>query len=220
MDTSLYPTMSSRVKDIRGQRFSRLTIVQYAGRCRRDSLWLCSCDCGSDVKVTGSNLRSGNRKSCGCLKKEINGATHITHGMSKTKIYRRWRSMLSRCSHSGTNGYKWYGGLGISVCERWRNSFEDFLSDVGMPPSPSHTIDRIDVKGNYEPGNVRWATAKEQAKNKSNTRHISYHGQTLTLLEWSEKIQISYSTLSQRLSNGWSLMDALETPLGKRRSPG
>jgi hypothetical protein len=216
MDTPIYPPIPYQVKDIRGQRFARLVILEYTGSTGKDAIWLCQCDCGTYALATSSNIRSGSKKSCGCLKREINGATSITHGMSHTKIYRRWRSMLARCNNPSTNGYQWYGGIGIAVCPRWANSFEDFLADVGMPPTPSHSLDRIDSAKNYEPSNVRWATWREQARHRSNVHNISFQGETLSIIEWSEKTQISYRALLQRFSDGWSVERALTTPVRDR----
>jgi hypothetical protein len=159
--------------DLEGQTFGRLTVVSRVPR-RPDEYktaqvkWLCKCECGNEAIVGSNNLRKGRTLSCGCFNRERSTEANTRHGnatrRSTTREYRIWASMLSRCRNPGTNNYKYYGGRGISVCERW-HTFDNFLADIGEIPHPL-TIDRIDNEGNYEPGNVRLATPKEQAQNK------------------------------------------------------
>ena len=157
--------------DLSGQRFHRLTVVARVANSRHgNARWLCRCECGAQVEVAACNLKSGHSKSCGCLRREFASARRwYKHGHAtssrRSPEYRSWTSMRARCNYSGARGFMDYGGRGISVCERW-NSFELFLADMGPKPSPQHSIDRIDPDGDYEPGNCRWATSKEQATNK------------------------------------------------------
>jgi hypothetical protein len=130
-------------------------------------LWLCRCDCGTERVVFGTNLRRGLSTSCGCRSREKTRERNARHGHAcrgkVTRAYIRWLSMLQRCCNPNNTAYDYYGGRGISVCERW-HTFDNFLSDMGEPP-PGLSIDRIDVNGDYEPGNCRWATASEQVRN-------------------------------------------------------
>lgn len=174
-------------------------------------MWMCRCDCGAEHEVAYGNLRSGHTHSCGCTRHEA--AT--THGRTGTAEYRAWLSMRARCGNPKNLHFADYGGRGIRVCDRWSASFEAFLSHVGRRPSPMHTIDRIDVNGNYEPGNVRWATPIEQANNTTRNAHVTYRGRTATIAEWARRFGIKYATLSGRLQRGWSIERALECPTTK-----
>lgn len=149
-----------------GEKFGRLSVVEKSHlRDGGKVMWVCVCDCGSTKVVRGTHLTLGKTTSCGCLRHE-NFLNRIkTHGMSGSRPYRIWRDMINRCHYEAYPGRHLYGGRGISVCERWRKSFEAFISDMGIPENHL-SIDRINYDGNYEPGNCRWATAKEQAQNR------------------------------------------------------
>jgi len=139
------------------------------------------------------------------------------HGMSGSPEYVAWYHMKYRCHQIADGGYRFYGARGISVCDEWRRSFESFYKDVGKRPSPDHTLERIDNNGNYETGNVVWATRKQQARNKSSNRLVEYMGESKPLAEWAERTGLNYHTLCSRLNSGWSFAEAITKPANSRR---
>lgn len=141
-------------------------------------------------------------------------ASNIT---GKAPEYRIWEGMKRRCLNPNMTGYSDYGGKGITVCKEWQESYEIFLKDMGRKPSPKHTIERINSKGNYEPTNCKWATPKEQANNRKNNRRLKYHGESRTMTQWSELYNMPKTTLYNRLKRGWSIEDALTKPIDVRR---
>ena len=163
----------THLKDIAGQRFGRWAVIRRDGSdARGQSMWFCRCECGIERRVLGASLRSGKSISCGCWNRERTSATTRTHGEGHgSPEFLTWCTMRRRCSDPMFKGWKNYGGRGIKVCERWNNSYEAFLTDMGRKPSPAHSIDRIDNDGNYEPGNVRRATAGMQSINKRNVKN-------------------------------------------------
>ncbi len=167
--------MAAKINDLTGKKVNRLTVLSRAGiDSQRCITWNCLCDCGKSVLVSGRHLKEGGTGSCGCIRNEAKS----THGQRKsgenrTKEYVAWTSMKQRCYNQNDIGYKNYGGRGITVCDRWLNSFENFFTDMGKAPSQNHSVDRKENNGNYEPSNCRWATAFEQNQNKRNTKKIS-----------------------------------------------
>jgi hypothetical protein len=150
----------TKLIDLTGQRFGRLTVVcrvknHRNGRAR----WLCRCDCGGERSPQGNHLKHGKISSCGCYRAELS----FVHGMTNTPTYQTWGNMIARCTNPKNTGYYLYGGRGISICERWFD-FNNFFADMGKRP-PRKSLDRIDNDGNYEPSNCRWATRKEQRRN-------------------------------------------------------
>lgn len=156
-------------KDITGRRFGLLSVLRENGKLSGKIAWLCRCNCGNERTIRVSSLVRGLTQSCGCVGRSRAGTLNLSHGEAglRTPEYNTWKSIKSRCLNPNSTGYEYYGGRGITICDRWRDSFESFLADVGRRPSAKHSIDRYpDNNGNYEPGNVRWATASEQCFNR------------------------------------------------------
>ncbi len=159
-------------------------------------------------------MKAGLIKSCGCYHDEASVVNNTKHGGRRKPEFGVWMRMIERCERVLCISYRHYGGRGIKVCDRWRHDFAAFLADVGPRPSPSHSIDRIDVNGHYEPGNVRWATTVEQSRNKRNSRYITVDGQTKTLAEWGEVTGIGMKVIHNRMTMlGWSEEEAIKTPV-------
>lgn len=197
-----------------GHRFGRMVVVAFAERAKRKRWWLCRCDCGTEKKACHTDLLTGATKSCGCLSVEHRAkgwAASTTHGQGgklRTPTYNSWHKMKQRCLNPKNDEYSNYGGRGITVCERWLD-FENFLADMGPRPTGT-SIDRFpDKNGNYEPGNCRWATAKEQNNNMRKNIFLEYGGTRLTVAQWARRLGISPGTLHGRLRSGWSVERAL-----------
>lgn len=209
-------------KDLTGMKFGRLTVESRDGRLGGHVCWKCRCECGAVRRNTSQNLQRGDVQSCGCLAREraaVRCRSRTKHGMSGTAEYEAWDGMKDRCNRITHPAYGRYGGRGIKVCERWLepDGFLNFLADVGPRPTPEHTLDRIGNDGNYEPANVRWATMKQQSRNKSNNHLLTHAGETLTVAEWIERTTLNPITFRARLRVGWSLERILTTPVDVRR---
>lgn len=197
---------NAKYKNIQNLRFGKLTAVKVIFKKNKNYYWECLCDCGKKTMVMGSRLRSGNTKSCGCIVK-------IRNGLSKSKEYRIWKAMLQRCYDITAISYKNYGAKGIIVCDKWKNSFEAFVEDMGLIPK-GLTLDRIDPFGNYEKNNCRLVTYKIQNNNKQTKNHkITAFGKTQTLSEWADEYNLNWSTLRKRIINlNWTIEKALTKP--------
>ena len=201
--------------DMIGKRFGNLTVISQAESiesCR--PRWLCHCDCGNNRIVRGVSLRRGDTKSCGCLKIEhakTLSNDNITHGESKTRLYRIWFNIRSRCNKSSHIDYPKYGARGIRVCDEWDGNFVAFR-DWAMSNGYAETlsIDRIDNNGNYSPINCRWVNSEVQNNNKRSNHYLTYNGETLTLAQWAKKFGINKNTLYSRIVKyGWNVERSL-----------
>jgi hypothetical protein len=200
---------TSQRKDLLGMVFGRLTVIEESGRNALSSvLWKCVCTCGNEVVVLSGSLLSGATTSCGCYGQEqrTKGAVAALtkHGKTGSKVYSAWQGMSTRCYYENCVEYHNYGGRGITVCTRWRESFENFYADMGDPPSKEYSIDRIDNDGNYEPENCRWATRKEQSRNRQNNRVITFGGLSMIAADWAEALNLPVGTVYYRLRKGLS----------------
>jgi hypothetical protein len=194
-----------------GSRFGRLTVIEQ----RQKYSHLCECECGSRVVVKTADLKRGHTRSCGCLHADGIRETFTTHGMAGSPEHNIWNLMRRRCLNPDSKDYRHYGGRGILCCDRWAASFSAFVGDMGLRPSPNHTLDRIDNNGHYEPGNCRWSTRKEQALNRRACRLLTARGTTLPVSLWAERRGMRPGTLFARLNKGWTVENSLFTPVGR-----
>jgi len=208
----------NKKRDLAGQRFGRLIALYDTGeRKDRKAVWHCRCDCGTEVDVIGRNLTGGHTTSCGCYNRERTVEAHTVHGMARHgkqhSVYWIWRAMCQRCENQDHKYYKNYGGRGITVCDEWHDPqvFINWALASGWERGLS--IDRIDNNGNYEPGNCRWVTWKEQARNKRNNHLITFDNKTQPLAQWAEGLNIPVNTLRSRINQlHWPIERALTEP--------
>lgn len=210
--------------NITNQRFGNLTVLRQSANMNKKTAWECLCDCGNVVTVTTSNLTCNRIKSCGCMKKELLIKRNSTHNQRNTHLYEVWKSIKQRCKNPQSYAYKNYGGRGITICKEWNNDFKAFsdwsyangyTTENRTSEKTKLTIDRINNDGNYEPSNCRWVTRSHQCKNKRNNKVILYHGKSLCLVDWCKELNLHYTTISGRISRGWSIEKSFETPTKK-----
>lgn len=197
------------VVDMVGLKFGRLKVIAFSHTNKwREKVWKCKCDCGSYTEVSTAKLKSGNTTSCGCYRKEC-----VERGLTRkydisaynkkkaTRLYKCWQDMKARCSNPKNKRYKNYGGKGVVVCNEWANSYETFQKwALNNDYSDELTLDRINVNGNYEPSNCRWATTEIQANNKTNCRYIEFQGKKQSLAQWCRELNLNYGTISSGIN--------------------
>jgi hypothetical protein len=173
-----------------------------------DVWWLCECDCGTKRMVKAGSLRSGRSTSCGCY----NISVITKHGMEGTSIYNAWAAMIQRCENPKSRFFADYGGRGISVCPEWRGDFRIFYRDMGDRPAKGYSLGRIDNDGNYEPGNCRWETSKQQMRNRRTTKWLEFNGERRPLGEWAELYGLPAKIVKDRVIAGWRMDEVLLIP--------
>jgi hypothetical protein len=199
----------SVLNDHTGKQFGHWIVIKRATTSPHgDARWFCKCICGKEKTLYGFHLKSGGTKSCGCLRYEANGGHGATRNKKETVEYRTWKNVIARCYNPKRKGFKYYGGRGIKVCDKWLNNYKYFLADMGLKPSSEYSIERIDVNGNYEPSNCKWATKVEQNRNKRNNRTYTFNGKTMVMQDWAKYLGISPSQMSIRLAD-WPIEKAL-----------
>lgn len=203
--------------DLVGKTFGELTVASFSHVSDNHAYWICKCSCGNEITQATGPLNSGNTKSCGCSRKDIN-KTHGEHSNGKqSKEYTVWLNMKQRCSNDKIAQFKDYGGRGIKVCKRWMR-FENFLADMGRAPSPQHSVERKNNSGNYTKSNCKWATRKEQANNQRTNQIITYRGENKTLKQWCDQLNLHYDRMRFRIVYlNWSVEEAFSTSKLKSR---
>ena len=197
--------------DLTSERFGQLIVVDRIPGGARVK-WNCQCDCGNKCEVLAKDLRKGNTKSCGCLRKNGKPPHEITHGQARgganTPEYRIWIAMKSRCSNDKLWTWPYYGGRGITVCERWEK-FENFFADMGLRPSKSHSIEREKNDVGYQPDNCFWATKKQQSRNKRSNVMITHDGRTQCMTDWARELHVPKTTFRAYMNKGYSIEEYL-----------
>ena len=190
--------------DLTLQTFEGFSVKEYVGRVNGNNTWICVCFCGKEFRSNTGNIRSGHTTSCGCKRDLAMSIRTKVHGESnKTPEYRAWRSMRYRVLNpdKGNKRYHIYGGRGIKICDRWLESFENFLADMGRKPSPEHSIDRKDNDGDYCPENCRWATSTEQAYNRRTNRIVYFNGVSKPIFQHVADTGLSYTRICTLVKN-------------------
>lgn len=198
-------------KDLTGLQFGRLTVVSRCGTVRKRATWRCECSCGSIRILSSTALISGNTRSCGCLQKDRVVEIFTKHGLRKHELRATHKNMIDRCFNPLHESFKWYGGRGIGVAPSFI-SLEDFVNNVeneiGKRPD-GKTLDRIDVNGDYAPGNIRWATKAEQSRNTRVNNNLEFQGMRMCVTDWASHTGINVSTIRGRIRLGWSVEKTL-----------
>jgi hypothetical protein len=199
--------------DLIGEVFGRLIVLARDGTIGTSSTWVCRCECGTEKVIRRNHLVTSHTTSCGCAKRELNAAQitaiRTTHGASKTRAYKAWVNMKQRCMNPKNSRYASYGGRGITIDSSWMN-FDQFLADMGNPPSDRHTIERQENNGNYCPSNCSWIPMPDQASNKRTNVKLTLNERTQTVNQWARELRIPHQTIRARLLRGLSHKEALE----------
>lgn len=203
-----------RFMDLTGLRFNRhLVLGLHKKNGSSNGSWWCLCDCGAIRSVRGNKLRSGSTKSCGCFSRDAIRASVTKHGMSNSPEYHSWANIKARCLNPNNTHYSDYGGRGITVCNRWLESFDNFFADMGPIPGSKYSIERKDNDGNYCPENCKWATRLEQANNQRNNHKLLLRGEIKSLAAWARHFNIEYQRFHSRAVRGLCLDCCLSTRL-------
>jgi len=197
--------------DLKDSIYGRLLVIKKTDKTKHGWKWECVCECGKVVNVLQGNLRSGHTKSCGCYKIDINLTANTKYGVDQHRANHIWHGMKDRCLNIDSKFYYRYGGRGITICNRWLFSFENFWEDMKNTYKPNLSIDRINNDGNYEPSNCKWSTQKQQANNQSNNRIFTINNETMNLKQFTEKYKNNYKKVHLRIQRGWSVEKALFT---------
>lgn len=201
-----------RSKDHSGKVFGRWKVVDFSHvGTRKEAFWNCVCECGTKRAVKAGSLTSGKSLSCGCYHKE----RVTTHGDTGLPTFKSWESMKQRCTNPKAPDYPRYGGRGITICDEWINSYDTFVKDMGQRPK-GRSLDRIDVNGNYEPSNCRWATNRQQQNNKKNSPRLKHNGSIKTVGDWSKESGIPAKVILWRIAHDWDAGKAIYTPVRKK----
>lgn len=205
--------------DLTGRVFGRWSVIKLSHKDEKSALfWECLCSCGTRRPVFGGDLKRGSSVSCGCHRDELSVARSTTHNLARHPAYRSFIKMKVRCFNKKDGNYYLYGARGITVCERWENSFENFWEDMGPAWQPGLSVERDNVNGNYEPGNCRWATPKEQANNRRSNVIIETPKGRMNIQQAADTFGLTHQTISSRIRYGWDDYE-LTKPLGYRQTP-
>ncbi len=197
-----------------GKKFNRWTVLEELGVTNKRRHWLCKCECGTVKNIQSQSVISGHSQSCGCLGAERRHKSVTKHGKTGTREYRCWKIMKTRCLNKNFHKHPSYGGRGIGVCDRWIDSFENFLEDMGLCPESRTSIERINNNEGYFSDNCKWATNKEQANNTRTNLMITFRNKTQTLTQWCEELKRNYDTMRSRIfRKGWSVERAFIEPI-------
>lgn len=187
-----------------GQTFHRLTVIERSGNAKNGKItWLCRCICGKESIVTGTDLKNGNTKSCGCYKDQMIKERSFKHGQSRKRIHNIWWTITRRCGDANSSSYHLYGAAGKTLCESWKEFKNFFEWSMNNGYKDNLSIDRIYNDKGYSPENCRWVTMKSQQRNRSNNTYLTINGTTKLLCEWSEETGIAYATIRNRIKMGW-----------------
>ena len=212
----------AKIDNMKGKTIGRLTFKEYVGLVSHHAVWLCQCSCGNECLVKASSVKSGTTKSCGCLAHEVLMERNYKHDCAYLPIYRNYHNMLRRCFDERDKHYKYYGGRGITVCKEWSDKDNGFINFYNWALSSGYkeeilpngknkwTIDRINVNGNYEPSNCRWATNKQQANNKTTNIFVNFNGIRYTISELCETYNLKYPATLRRYHAGWSAQELVQ----------
>jgi hypothetical protein len=210
--------MREGIQNLTGRKFGRLEVKALSDHRAKNNkiLWHCVCDCGNETDVLAASLKRMTSQSCGCLRKEMLSQSKTTHGKSASREMRSYSQMKQRCCNKENKDYAFWGGKGVTICDQWLDSFENFLKDMGERPANT-TLDRKNNDGNYEPNNCRWATQTEQNRNRSNSKNITINNETKPLYVFADLFGVARTAVSQRINQyGWTIAMALLIPTKQR----